>query len=998
MTNGFPTSARDVLRDTQKRLGRQERRPTSRLADEALPGISAVAVQVMDWNSVDTSTNGFYHSLPGAQNSPDVTLSWTGQTIARDDGTGMQQVWNTDGAFPRYWVRTYGPQVPTPATPITEAGVGTVTYENSPLAGAIGTGDLHDSSDATGVYAETVRDTGTEDIGTVVIDLPVSTITSPVLHLRAEVTSPDPVQDGFALEIRDGDGFIIHEDTIVPAALATTENFEVDLAVVPELLDGTKTLRFSRGTMEGETDTDGTYRVEVYEAWLTGESTQPIGTGTVLEYGPWQRFATQSGNVGETEIDPPVMDTINDAYDWAQQALNEIDPPTDPPAAVELKATGTLDSIILTTTPTDAPTTWLNYHMSTTSGFTPDATTLLPESPTRTTVMPVTSLPDGSPLEADTSYHFVVIPENVVDEGTPSAEVEAALDPTRASVETYAIIAAGDGVFGRISVGPGYWDPDKGIVIPQNDGSETIISTDPDQPSKWAGQVETGDLKVTGGQAEVDATATLEIQGIGKLLTGVSNPKTPPTVTDYWESVSLELTGDTVGDDLSGLCTDDNADYWVTTGKPTKDTPGGGQVKRYNILTGHYVDDLFTYSSSTLIQTITRVGAHYYVLTTPNPATRYDIRKYDMAGNSVATWTNVLDIDAVASSSAPALGPDFVDGHLVMAWPSGGGNLRIRRFNVSTGATVDTTNADAGTNFGLNGIMRGQFDWGVTRFVAARQSATGHAKIEVYTGAGATDSAKEWGRANGDRAFGFYWEEVMSFGYFHHLNGAGRIHRYEEEGPTLNLQFSYTWMSTNGLIESMASPAQAVTRKLRAGVTVSSPSPPEYGIAGTQKATSVVFYGSNDGGTTWEDQGFANAPPWSFDLTEYQEGGGAPPGANGFIGISAPGTFESEAANGSSVPHTRLKGNGEVRLAKKMQTGVVSSGALTADTNKDVAVTFPVAFDATPNVTLTVVNETNPSTIATPGARLVSTTGFTAVFRRSSTSTYDMVWTAIVPD
>ena len=106
----IPTGAEDYFRNLEKRLSRLERRPVPMEASDLLgPGITSRAVQIMDWDSSDAIYNGFFHTEVGGINTPDPMLSWTGQVIAKDDGTGMQQVWNTDGPETLYWMRTYAP-------------------------------------------------------------------------------------------------------------------------------------------------------------------------------------------------------------------------------------------------------------------------------------------------------------------------------------------------------------------------------------------------------------------------------------------------------------------------------------------------------------------------------------------------------------------------------------------------------------------------------------------------------------------------------------------------------------------------------------------------------------------------------------------------------------------------------------------------------------------------------------------------------------------------
>lgn len=119
MTSNVPASGDAMIRDITRRLTALERRRSAMSALDLLgPGIASYAVEIIDWNTNDTTLNGFYHSAPGSLHSPDEDLSWTGQTIAKDDGTGMQQVWNTDGTVPVYYVRTYKANVVDGGAPV----------------------------------------------------------------------------------------------------------------------------------------------------------------------------------------------------------------------------------------------------------------------------------------------------------------------------------------------------------------------------------------------------------------------------------------------------------------------------------------------------------------------------------------------------------------------------------------------------------------------------------------------------------------------------------------------------------------------------------------------------------------------------------------------------------------------------------------------------------------------------------------------------------------
>lgn len=99
----------DLVTQLSKELTRQQRRSSSRPAADFLgPGMSSLAVQVGNWDDPITLLNGNYYSEPGSLHSPDDAVRWTGSTIAKSNGSGMQQVWNTDDLDNiHYWMRTY---------------------------------------------------------------------------------------------------------------------------------------------------------------------------------------------------------------------------------------------------------------------------------------------------------------------------------------------------------------------------------------------------------------------------------------------------------------------------------------------------------------------------------------------------------------------------------------------------------------------------------------------------------------------------------------------------------------------------------------------------------------------------------------------------------------------------------------------------------------------------------------------------------------------------
>jgi len=85
----------DWMRDIEKRLMHEERRPSVRPAFDVVgPGISTYSQQVEDWNSDGPVVNGFFYSTADqVVNSPDDTRKWMGLVQANALGQGLQRVW-----------------------------------------------------------------------------------------------------------------------------------------------------------------------------------------------------------------------------------------------------------------------------------------------------------------------------------------------------------------------------------------------------------------------------------------------------------------------------------------------------------------------------------------------------------------------------------------------------------------------------------------------------------------------------------------------------------------------------------------------------------------------------------------------------------------------------------------------------------------------------------------------------------------------------------------
>jgi len=85
----------DWMRDVEKRLNHEERRPLNpHPLDVTGPGFLPYAVEVEDWDSEGPIVNGFFYSIAGqVVNSPDDDRNWMGIVQANAIGQGLQRLW-----------------------------------------------------------------------------------------------------------------------------------------------------------------------------------------------------------------------------------------------------------------------------------------------------------------------------------------------------------------------------------------------------------------------------------------------------------------------------------------------------------------------------------------------------------------------------------------------------------------------------------------------------------------------------------------------------------------------------------------------------------------------------------------------------------------------------------------------------------------------------------------------------------------------------------------
>lgn len=101
------TSGEDWMRDVEKSLRRQERRPAPpSFADQLGPGITQRARAIVDWNDPANLRNGWFFSDVLSLNTPDPMVAWSGMTVISSDNRGVQHLWSHEERS-RQYVRTF---------------------------------------------------------------------------------------------------------------------------------------------------------------------------------------------------------------------------------------------------------------------------------------------------------------------------------------------------------------------------------------------------------------------------------------------------------------------------------------------------------------------------------------------------------------------------------------------------------------------------------------------------------------------------------------------------------------------------------------------------------------------------------------------------------------------------------------------------------------------------------------------------------------------------
>lgn len=614
--------------------------------------------------------------------------------------------------------------------------------------------------------------------------------------------------------------------------------------------------------------------------------------------------------------------TYGDASDVEFATVGAIvDPVTEPPAvSPEIEVTGMPSSLLVVSEPV-APSTLIEYHISTTSGFTPTAgdPTTLTGPATRATVWQIASLPgDGSPLAVDTTYYVRALAIN--SEGpAAAASTEKSGDLDLSVVQSFVtgqlianqIITEGLKA-GSVEVGQITIDPDGGITIPQPDGLEIRLPADGTAATFAAWAVLFGVI-IKGNASLYGLT---KLFGTFQLASGVAAPDVAPSLSNSWPYLQTQTSEFTPY--RFGLCEATDSDEWLTTVALL----GVGRFVRIDKVTGDIINtgpDFGMQSTGG----VTRIGSDFYTLG-QDPSRGWDwyVYKFD----STYAKVDEFPVDPATSyHDRPTIGTDGTNILTAYTYFGGAfdGDLVFELYDTSMDGVPDTYILNLpGASFGnrdLGGVHRGSVDLGSSHtFVASNLVA-----VYAYNSSNERATANDFFRAGGSSLpKGMWWDGTR----FWSLDTDGRIWEYAAHTANTTvsaLHTNYDGDATGGTHETDAGLASAtMTWNKRSWLKIVTPPPPDDGNTDplqTDKADMVGVYVSQ-AASTYRFHEYLDPGVRDLMIETWNSGGAVPPVTNGFIGLpGGTGVFESQSGE------TFLDGTGDAWIPGTTDWVAVSS-------------------------------------------------------------------------
>lgn len=632
-------------------------------------------------------------------------------------------------------------------------------------------------------------------------------------------------------------------------------------------------------------------------------------------------------------------------------------PPTSSPTPTVIGGIGAI--FARWAAPDNADPLTYQVHISPTSGFTPDATTLVVESPATSITIRKLPTPVGSPasdvLRYEVPYYvrIVAVDEDgaapvgaqgagqMVQVNSPDIAANSVVaghivanqitgDLLAANVLLGSKITTGSmDAFGQITGQRVELDPNGLVVLSPAGVPIVTLPTDPGQAATFDGDILARGLTIRTA-ADIIAGATLTLASTG------TDPVRAPTMAVEWESVTLQVVSRTdntpqqglgtfgiVATEVTCICESGTAGVFYVVQSRSADAThdAGTRVWTYNLTTGQNVQlggVYFTDYADGNYTSAAFLAGKLYALRI-SPLGDAIIRDLTVAAN----WDNYYP--RLNTGQAPALGQDGTN--LIVA-ENDSGTQKVRTLgafnysgNIPAGQPAPsipitaTTVYGAGTDTGYpnNYAQKGAFDFGATKVVIGRR-ASGLSAYVMASATGSTrDASLEFPASTSNRR-GMMW----TGGFFYTYGGDNVLRKHSAltlaDGLT-QWWAAVTWRDTVGTLhETKPGPMSSVTMARRARLRVTTPAVAT-GTGGVDDPNAWALYmtkvASGTPATTalhYQTAQLATAP--QYVVTDVAMAGAAPPTTNNFAGGGTPGLIQSQATRIDGAPKIKLDGSG----------------------------------------------------------------------------------------
>lgn len=608
--------------------------------------------------------------------------------------------------------------------------------------------------------------------------------------------------------------------------------------------------------------------------------------------------------------------------------------PTEPPStSPELEVTGTAEGFLVKAE-TPPPGTEIEYHVSTTAGFVPDATTL--SATTSATTYYAVALPDGSRFETDIAYYWRSIAKNPAGAAEdPSTEIVEFLDPDQISELITGSLVTGFILTGSIQIGQITIDANTGITVPQPSGSPIHIPSD-GSAAQFSGSFVTNDLTVE-TNAVLNGVST--IIGELNLLGGIPNPVAAPEVGPwlFYSQINWSIPS---GGNWRGLAfadidiegTPKTVAFTTNThGSPDtvgaavfQDGGGGDPIASHPLTTG----------AGAQSYGLTIIGDTVYVLFWHYGIHSLRIHRYnvDVSGGEFVSNGSAINFNLNSSwDTSHVLGIGNDGTNLLIGYRTNSGEIKAERRNKDTGAFVSAQTLDASMDIdSITSINYGEFDFGTEKYVVGQNSHP--RRVMVFNPDGSQSTEHHWASITGG-AVTWYDGMFIEMNYWGDTAG-GNVWKYSPAVTAVTRFYRYTWFDWNeagGTHETARSPATEYEIPPRGWPHLTAAPAPEANSTEDDAANLVRFY-MGDTAETCRSLSLAQPPEegppggrtfFSGAIDSPTETPLAPTDST-FISATSYGTINSALGDGDG-PLIRLTGLGEGRVGPLLWD---STGAL----------------------------------------------------------------------